>query len=413
MRLKLSIALALIFTLAISAAAFAAYERTADNTVPAYTDPELRNRNGQERVDAGDRLIVFEERGNAYYVRYPVRNGTKDRWVPKNVFNNGNSNARWAYPAEADYYIVPFNSSCAIDVPNNWHNEGNILQIYGQNQMPAQIFTIKRVGNEWYKIIHKDSGHVMNVQGGNSGNGTRLWLYHYDGTASCHWRFRDLGNGVYNIESQLHSNPFLEVQNGNPFNGAILQLWQQHAGNAAKWTLKKVTTASSPNTVSINLNVPYFLQKDSRWAGVMIGTRNINDRGCLLTALAMKYSFHTNTNTTPDIMKNKLSFGGDNGNDLYWSSVDKLGYIYTKSYSTAINDSIMSIIYRELKNGKPVIIGGKGYEGQHWVVVIGYKGNSNTSFNSSDFIMNDPSHSDRKTLNQFLDGHNTVLRLIY
>ena len=84
---KLFIALAFIFSLAISAAAFAAYERTADNTVPAYTDPELRNRNGNERVDAGDRLIVFEERENSYYVRYPVRNGTKDRWVPKNVFS--------------------------------------------------------------------------------------------------------------------------------------------------------------------------------------------------------------------------------------------------------------------------------------------------------------------------------------
>lgn len=148
---------------------------------------------------------------------------------------------KYAQPEEGDYYIVPINSTCAIDVPNNWHNEGNILQIYGQNQMPAQIFTIRRVGNGWYKIIHKDSGNVMNVQGGNNGNGTRLWLYHYDGTASCHWRFRDLGGGVYNIESQLPSNPFLEVQNGNPFNGAVLQLWQQHNGNAAKWTLKKAS----------------------------------------------------------------------------------------------------------------------------------------------------------------------------
>lgn len=90
---KIFVALAFILTLAISVAAFAAYERTADNTVPAYTDPDLRNRNGNERVDAGDRLVVFEERDNAYYVRYPVRNGTKDRWVPKNVFNNGGNNS--------------------------------------------------------------------------------------------------------------------------------------------------------------------------------------------------------------------------------------------------------------------------------------------------------------------------------
>ena len=96
---------AMLVTLIISAAAFASYERTADNTVPAYTDPELRNRIGNERVDAGDRLIVFEERENSYYVRYPVRNGTKDRWVPKNVFNDANNGGNsaispsgYAYP---------------------------------------------------------------------------------------------------------------------------------------------------------------------------------------------------------------------------------------------------------------------------------------------------------------------------
>ena len=169
----------------------------------------------------------------------------------------------------------------------------------------------------------------------------------------------------------------------------------------------------NPSDITVNLNVPYYLQGDSRWAGIMIGTRNIKERGCLLTALAMKYSFHTNTNTTPDIMKNKLSFGGSNGNDLYWNSVSNLGYTYTESYGTNINNSMMSLIYRELKNGKPVIIGAKGNEGQHWVVITGYKGNSNTSFNSSDFIMNDPSHRDRKTLNQFIAGHQTMLRIIY
>ena len=75
--------------------AFASYQRTADNTVPAYADRNLRNRNGNERVDRGDVVTVFEETDNAYYVRYPVRNGTKDRWVPKNIFNGGQPNGSY------------------------------------------------------------------------------------------------------------------------------------------------------------------------------------------------------------------------------------------------------------------------------------------------------------------------------
>ncbi len=74
-----------------SSEAIAAYQRTADNTVPAYTDRNLSNRQGNERVDRGDVVTVFEETDNAYYVRYPTPRGTKDRWVPKNIFNDSGS----------------------------------------------------------------------------------------------------------------------------------------------------------------------------------------------------------------------------------------------------------------------------------------------------------------------------------
>ncbi|MBR2142287.1 SH3 domain-containing protein [Anaerovibrio sp.] len=74
--------------LAITATAFADYTKIADNTVPAYTNSALTKRNGNERVDKGDRVTVHQETPNAYYVTYPVRNGTKTRWVPKNIFNN-------------------------------------------------------------------------------------------------------------------------------------------------------------------------------------------------------------------------------------------------------------------------------------------------------------------------------------
>lgn len=93
---KIFVALAFVFTLIFATTTvFADYERIADNTVPAYHNPELTNRTGNERVDAGDRVIVHQETGNAYEVTYPVRNGTKRRWVPKNIFNGGSD---FAYP---------------------------------------------------------------------------------------------------------------------------------------------------------------------------------------------------------------------------------------------------------------------------------------------------------------------------
>ena len=125
----------------------------------------------------------------------------------------------------------------------------------------------------------------------------------------------------------------------------------------------------------------------------------------------MKYSFHTGTNTYPNAMKSKLKFVN---NDLYWSSISSLGYLYTKDYNTGITGSGMSVNYSKLKEGKPVIIGGKKSNGStHWVTITGYKGTNANSFSSSDFIINDPNSSSRITLNQFLGVYPTLLKLIY
>ena len=61
-------------------------QRPALQTVPAYTNSALTQRNGNERVDKGDMVTVLQETNNSYYVRYPVSNGTKDRWVSKDIF---------------------------------------------------------------------------------------------------------------------------------------------------------------------------------------------------------------------------------------------------------------------------------------------------------------------------------------
>lgn len=82
----------MLVTLIFSVTALADYERTADNTVPAYQDANLTQRTGNERVDRGDRVIVHQETDRAYRVTYPTPRGSKTRWVPKNIFNGGGNN---------------------------------------------------------------------------------------------------------------------------------------------------------------------------------------------------------------------------------------------------------------------------------------------------------------------------------
>ena len=70
---------------------FQSYNKKATKKVTAYVMPDLQARSGNEWVDVGDDVAVLREEGNAYLVRYPVRGGTKTRWVNKNEIFSGSS----------------------------------------------------------------------------------------------------------------------------------------------------------------------------------------------------------------------------------------------------------------------------------------------------------------------------------
>lgn len=163
------------------------------------------------------------------------------------------------------------------------------------------------------------------------------------------------------------------------------------------------------NGAQVSLKVPVYRQYD--YPNTYIGTKTIKQIGCLVTSVAMVYSYKTGTTVRPDAMKGKLRFSN---NDLYWSSLSSVGLALRGSYNCSINNSIMSTIYGRLKAGSPVIIGGrKSSGGTHWVVIKGYTGNSTTSFRSSDFQINDPNSSSRTTLGQFLGTYSKVIGLVY
>ena len=67
---------------------FIPYKKKAPRRIIAYTNANLTQKNKNEWVDAGDTCIILDENvsANSYYVRYPVRNGTKDRWVSRDGF---------------------------------------------------------------------------------------------------------------------------------------------------------------------------------------------------------------------------------------------------------------------------------------------------------------------------------------
>lgn len=93
------------------------WQGVAVKRVTAYTNSALTGRNGNEYVDVGDRVTVLKEEGNAYFVRYPVRNGTKERWVSKDIFSKpiididtGNGNTSY-WNSKVGQQVADINSS--------------------------------------------------------------------------------------------------------------------------------------------------------------------------------------------------------------------------------------------------------------------------------------------------------------
>ena len=153
---------------------------------------------------------------------------------------------------------------------------------------------------------------------------------------------------------------------------------------------------------SVSLSVPSFKQTDPRWSTIQIGTSGgtIGTIGCSTTSLAMTESYRTGTTIYPNDMMNKLSY--TSGGAVYWPS----------NYTAYAESDYLTMIYNQLKAGKPVLVGSKDANNrQHWIVVTGFMGGS--SLAASGFTINDPGSSSRTTLQQYLNVYPNFYKIMY
>ena len=154
------------------------------------------------------------------------------------------------------------------------------------------------------------------------------------------------------------------------------------------------TASNTPDNTAVRLNVPSYLQADSRWGWVTLGSsgQTMAKIGCATTAIAMMESYRTGTVIYPDAMAQKLSYTASGS--VYWPS-----HYVTVTGSTGY----LNKIYELLKQGKPVLFGAKNtYGTQHWVVITGFTGGS---VRAENFTIHDPGTNSRITLQQFLNAY--------
>lgn len=151
---------------------------------------------------------------------------------------------------------------------------------------------------------------------------------------------------------------------------------------------------------AVRLSVPRYSQTDSRWANLRLGNSwyTIGSAGCTTTAMAMVESVVRGYTVTPATLVKELSYSSS-GN-LYWPS-------YYSAYTGA---DYLSVIYRQLQAGKPVMIGGFTSSGaQHWAVVTGFNGGE---LKAANFTIHDPGTASRTTLGEFQAKYNVFYKIM-
>lgn len=204
------------------------------------------------------------------------------------------------------------------------------------------------------------------------------------------------------------------ARNGSLSNGTTVLVlstsggWSNilYSGTKTGWVssqyLSTGSSGSSSGYSSVKLSVPKYLQSDSRWASVTLGSsgQTMAKIGCATTGIAMMESFRTGTTVYPSAMAKKLKY--TSSGSVYWPS----------DYTAVISSSgYLSKIYNLLKSGKPVLFGAKNrYGSQHWVVITGFTGGS---LSAGSFTINDPGTSSRTTLAQFLRDYPTFYKFFH
>lgn len=199
----------------------------------------------------------------------------------------------------------------------------------------------------------------------------------------------------YRIDSQFADQSSVTVLSSSGGWAKVL-----YSGTKIGYISEAFLIYPSSGYAAVKLSVPRYSQTDSRWANLRLGNSwyTISTAGCTTTAMAMVESTVRGVTVTPGTLAKELSYSSS-GN-LYWPS----------NYSAYTGKDYLAVVYRELKAGRPVMIGGFTPSGaQHWAVITGFTGGDLTNGN---FTIHDPGSVSRTTLKDFQTKYSVFYKIM-
>ena len=255
----------------------------------------------------------------------------------------------------------------ALDITNGDIKEGTYLQLYAANQSPAQTFRIWRVVDNYYFITPLSNSSLhLNLPGAATDNGTRLWLHSALDEASW-WGIRNNDNGTVSFYSQKNNSAFIDLQDNEQNNGAIVQLYEN--GGNIYW--KPVQKYSEQTVVSDDGRVGLTVESNGNIVCFYTPSTPLNDPNAIFTAeefskLGTSGSYYLGCDITIDHVNGSAADIGDgvsstldlNGHTIHYNvpeaeSADSMVYLHGTG-SLTITDSGQAVETTEVVTDRPL-----------------------------------------------------------
>lgn len=139
-------------------------------------------------------------------------------------------------------YLIKSKSSAGkvVDIDGASDANGGNVQIWSNNESPAQTFRLAHAGDGYYTIQNVNSGKMLDVSGASNDPGANVWQYDVNGTDAQKWRMVDTGDGddSYFLVSKCN-NLNLDIQWNGSTDGTNIQVYSGNGSEAQKFYLDK------------------------------------------------------------------------------------------------------------------------------------------------------------------------------
>ena len=134
---------------------------------------------------------------------------------------------------------------CAGDMNAVWDIEGGSLakrgnlQLYGINYTEAQLFTVMTLENGNLVFFNYRSGKVLDVESGETGDGTNVSQFEWDGSDTQQWQAAKNEDGSYVLWNAGRPGLVLDCSGGSFTDGTNLRLYEYNGTTAQSFVFEE------------------------------------------------------------------------------------------------------------------------------------------------------------------------------